>query len=164
MNDANLTQPNEIHDSRSPTTLRDIQNYKPVLYLELYMPRAEPYNIEINLYFTVNILLKRGNHLHDLLISLGCDICTYKTSFTSPLFIEVPVSSHDNGVSCLCVLDNRGIDLAYRSCLLLGMSIGFWNCSDKVRFMFVIHFYCISTKVKRKMLFVANYAVTILLS
>jgi hypothetical protein len=111
LNDANLTQPNEIYDSRSLTTLRDIQHYKPVLYLELYMPRAEPYNIEINLCFKVNILLKRENHLHDLLISLGCDICAYKASLTSPLFIEVPVWSQDNGVPCLCVLDNSGIDL-----------------------------------------------------
>jgi hypothetical protein len=45
----------------------------------------------------VDILLTSGKHLHDRIISLRGEIWAHHSSLTLPLFIEVSVSSQDNG-------------------------------------------------------------------
>jgi len=56
----------------------------------------------------------------------------HKTSLTPPLFIEVPVLSQEVGGPVF--VSARGIDFAS----FYDLAIGFWNCSDKVWFFFVI--------------------------
>ena len=59
----------------------------------------------IQSYVRIDILLTCGKHLHDCIISLRGDVWDHKISLTPPLFIEVPVPSQDNDMSCICVLE-----------------------------------------------------------
>ena len=51
--------------------------------------------------------------LHDRIISLRREILADKTNLTSPLFIEVSVSSQESERWCVCVLAGEGIQGAH---------------------------------------------------
>jgi hypothetical protein len=53
----------------------------------------------------VCILFTCGKHLYDGIISLRVEVWAHETSFTPPLFIEVPVLSQEIERSYTCVLD-----------------------------------------------------------
>jgi hypothetical protein len=55
---------------------------------------------------------KFGKHLHDRIISLIVDVWTHKTSFTPPLFIEMPVPIWESVQSCICVLGLSNLHLS----------------------------------------------------
>jgi len=56
------------------------------------------------LYARVGILLTRGKHLHDRIISLKGEVWAHKTSL-APLFIEVPSPNKKSERLCVCILE-----------------------------------------------------------
>jgi hypothetical protein len=56
------------------------------------------------LFVGVGILLTRGKHLHDRIISLRGEVWAPNTSLSPPLFIKVPVPGKESERSCICGL------------------------------------------------------------
>jgi len=85
-------------------------------------------------YVRVDILLTFGKQLHDRIITLRFG--AHSTSLTPPHYIEVPVPSHENDESSICVLEVFTF--------LYEFSIGYWNCSDSVIFLLCFSFYLVN--------------------
>ena len=89
-------------------------------------------------------------HLHDHIISLKRDVWAHKTSLTQPLFIEVPVPSHESEQSCLLGLSIFPLSTRLQNCpdsmLVFVFFIRLQNCSDSVVvFVFLLDFRTVST-------------------
>jgi len=57
----------------------------------------------------ITVLLTRGKHFHDRIISLRGEVWAHKTGLSPPLFIEVLILSQESERSCTCVLDFRNV-------------------------------------------------------
>ena len=55
----------------------------------------------------ITVLLTRGKHFHDSIISLRGEVWAHKTGLSPPLFIEVLILSQESERSCTCVLAHR---------------------------------------------------------
>ena len=64
----------------------------------------------------------------DRIIALREEVSAHQTSLTLPLFIEVPVTSHESERSCIFALGVSKLPLYDFG--------GFWNCVDSVIFLF----------------------------
>ena len=51
----------------------------------------------------VGILLTRGKHVHDRIMSLRVETWAHRTSLTPPLFIELPVPNQESERLCACM-------------------------------------------------------------
>ena len=72
----------------------------------------------------------------------------HKTGFTTPLYIKMPVLSHESGQSCI-----RGIDFAS----FYDFSLRFWNSSDSMGFCFFLFFIWLCHTTVWKIRLAINY-------
>jgi len=98
------------------------------------------------LYVRVGILLTCEKYLKEPIIPLRGEVWALKTSFTSILFIEVPVPSQEGGGHvCGC-----------QFCRFFDFVIGFWNCfADSVVF-FLSSFYWLLNPRHTKTLYMSH--------
>jgi hypothetical protein len=87
-----------------------------IIWWFIFAAELKTYYFRLNI-FVYYILLTCGKHLHDRIISLREYVIAHSTSLTTPLFIEVHVSSQKSERSYKCV---------YRICILL---LRFFYCN-----------------------------------
>jgi hypothetical protein len=100
-----------------------------IIWWFIFAAELKTYYFRLNI-FVYYILLTCGKHLHDRIISLREYVIAHSTSLTTPLFIEVHVSSQKSERSYKCV---------YRICIPLRFFYCIWNCPDSVIFVFLSH-------------------------